>query len=46
MISKAIQDPLTQYNVFIVGRESLDEITWLEGTEPIDKSTDERLKEL
>lgn len=25
--------------VFEVGHDSIDEITWLEGTEPIDKST-------
>ena len=46
MISKAIRS-INPNAVFIVGRESLDEITWLEGTEPIDKFTIEaKLKEL
>ena len=46
MISKAIKS-INPNAVFIVGRESLDEITWLEGTKPIDKPTIEaKLKEL
>ena len=46
MISKAIR-AINPNAVFIVGRESLDEITWLEGTKPIEKSKiEKKVKEL
>ena len=46
MISKAIRS-INPNAVFIVGRESLDEITWLEGTKPIEKSKiEKKVKEL
>ena len=46
MISTAIRS-INPNAVFIVGRESLDEITWLEGTKPIEKSKiEKKVKEL